>query len=979
MLKTPSALILIVVLTAAVYAQQGGGGGSQGRQGGQGSQGSGGARPAPKPVLPPDADVDKDADKEADRKFSPLGFYDLLAYEQAFPGAVGSPEVARANAQKYSAFASSVMRGGGDHDVWLNLGPSTVERSGNASGNISGRVSALAITPRCGLSGGCRLWLGTAGGGVWRTDDAMRTTDPKWKWVGIGLGTNSIGSLAIDPGDRFGNSLYVGTGETNSPNNSGAGTGLYRSTDGADSWSRISTMITDPVVSPAPIDFTSTRGISTIVVDPTNTQTLYVATTTAMLGMTAVRGGQSQVTGYPQPRVGLYKTTNRGQTWTLIWVPPLDPVMPANPNLGVGVGDTMSGVRHVKLDPKDPGIVYATAFNNAIHRSAPSLENGDASFKPIYAIVNAVRFRDLAMFDLAVKNGKTRVYVYNGTEATAPQGFYRLDNADVPAASLVTGSGASLTNTSAWLALSSDISSQSGFTSRRMCSSQCFYDLVVATPPGQPDTVIIGGVAQSTFGQATMRSTNAGVGFSAFGSDAQPTPNQSHVDVRAVAFHPRDPDIAFVGSDGGLVRNDGNFTDGRSRCSTQFTSTASCQVAFASVPTRLYFLNKGLQTLQFYNIALDPQQPLKRMIGGLQDNSTIWQDGTGNPLTWTTLFPAGDGTSASGFHPANPAIVFASFQSNSYFTNFRNGETTSWVRTHDPIQVAAERETVTASTGRQFLTFDQTRPDTQFTAFQHVWRTQTNGGGQAFLEANCKTSGGTSSRICGDWVPLGVAFPFQAGTTPDSPSRKPGDLTSDFYGTDRTGGLIVSAERTPANTGTLWAATNMGRLFVATGVDGTAANVQFVRIDTPVTPNRFVTRIVVDRFDPNVAYISYSGFNALTPGTPGHIFRAVYNPVTQLASLVSADYDIGDIPINTIAFDDVRGDLYAGTDFGPLRLRKDMTHWEGAGSGFPEALMVDLEILPDSRILVGATHGAGIYYLILPKVPAESPAPTKRR
>jgi hypothetical protein len=223
-----------------------------------------------------------------------------------------------------------------------------------------------------------------------------------------------------------------------------------------------------------------------------------------------------------------------------------------------------------------------------------------------------------------------------------------------------------------------------------------------------------------------------------------------------------------------------------------------------------------------------------------------------------------------------------------------------------------------------------------------------------------------------------VAYPFQAGSNPGSASRKPGDLTSDFYGTDRTGGLIVSAERTPADTGTLWAGTNMGRLFVAKGADGPAAAVEFVRIDTPALPNRFITRIAVDRFDPNVAYISYSGFNALTPGTPGHIFRAVYNPATHLASFISVDYDLGDMPINTIAFDDVRGDLYAGTDFGPLRLRKDMTHWEGAGSGFPEALMVDLEIVPDQRLLVAATHGAGIFYLVLPKAAAPPPAPVRR-
>jgi len=923
-------------------------------------------KPAPTKAEPRGRGVDVDSDKDADRKFTPNGFYDLLAYEQAFPGEVGSPEVARASAQRYAAFAASVMRGGATpEDVWQNLGPATVVNSGNASGNVSGRVSALAISSRCALSGGCRMWVGTAGGGVWRSDDAMRTTDPKWKWVGTGLGTNSIGSLAIDPGDRLGNTIYVGTGETNTPQNSGAGTGLYRSTDGGDTWSRVSTTITDSVVSPQPIDFTSTRGISTIVVDPSNAQTLYVATTTAMLGMTAVRGGQSQVTGYPQPRVGLYKTTNRGQTWTLIWVPPLDPVIPANPNLAIGASDTMFGVRHVKLDPKDPSIVYATAWNNAIHRSAPSLENNDASFKPVFAVVGAARFHDLAMFDLTVKNGKTRLYVYNGTEAVASQGFYRLDNADVPASALVTGSGASLVNTSAWLSLSSDTSSAPGFTSRRMCAAQCFYDLVVATPPGQPDTVIVGGVFQSTFGEPTIRSTNAGVGFSAFGSDAQPTPNDSHVDVRAIAFHPRDPNIAFVGSDGGIVRNDGNFSDVRSRCSTQFVNIPSCQTIYASVPSRIYFLNQGLQTLQFFNVSLDPQRPLQRLIGGLQDNSTVWQDGTRNMLTWTTLFPFGDGTSASGFHPANPAIVFASFQSNNYFTNFRNGDGSSWVRTHDPIQVAAERESITQSTGRQFLTFDRARPDTQFTAFQHVWRTQDNGGPQAFLEANCKFPGGTSSRVCGDWVPLGVAFPFDAGSTPDSASRKPGDLTSDFYGTDRTGGLIVAAERTPADTGTLWAATSMGRLFVAKAVDGPAAAVQFVRIDTPAMPNRFVTRVVVDRVDPNVAYISYSGFNALTPGTPGHVFRAVYNPETHQASFVSADYDIGDIPINTIAFDDVRGDLYAATDFGPLRLRKDMTHWEGGGTGLPEALMVDLEILPDARILVAATHGVGIYFLRL--------------
>ena len=78
------------------------------------------------------------------------------------------------------------------------------------------------------------------------------------------------------------------------------------------------------------------------------------------------------------------------------------------------------------------------------------------------------------------------------------------------------------------------------------------------------------------------------------------------------------------------------------------------------------------------------------------------------------------------------------------------------------------------------------------------------------------------------------------------------------------------------------------------------------------------------------------------------------------------DFDLGDIPINTIAFDDRRGDLYAATDFGPLLLREGSSNWQLAAVGFPEALMVDLEMVADQRVLIAATHGLGIFYLTLP-------------
>ena len=65
--------------------------------------------------------------------------------------------------------------------------------------------------------------------------------------------------------------------------------------------------------------------------------------------------------------------------------------------------------------------MYASAWNNGIYRSAAKLEKGDASYKPVFAIVGLQRFQDLAMFDLTVFQNNTRIYVYNGTAATGTQ------------------------------------------------------------------------------------------------------------------------------------------------------------------------------------------------------------------------------------------------------------------------------------------------------------------------------------------------------------------------------------------------------------------------------------------------------------------------------------------------------------------------------------------------------------------------------
>ena len=91
---------------------------------------------------------------------------------------------------------------------------------------VGGRTTALAQTPD-------GAWFaGTADGGVWRSTDQGQN----WTPVFDSMPTLSIGALAVDPIDG---SLWVGTGEANVSQDSYAGTGVYRSTDGGGTFRRV--------------------------------------------------------------------------------------------------------------------------------------------------------------------------------------------------------------------------------------------------------------------------------------------------------------------------------------------------------------------------------------------------------------------------------------------------------------------------------------------------------------------------------------------------------------------------------------------------------------------------------------------------------------------------------------------------------------------------------------------------------------------
>ena len=115
-----------------------------------------------------------------------------------------------------------------------------------------------------------------------------------------------------------------------------------------------------------------------------------------------------------------------------------------------------------------------------------------------------------------------------------------------------------------------------------------------------------------------------------------------------------------------------------------------------------------------------------------------------------------------------------------------------------------------------------------------------------------------------------------------------------------------------------------------------ASAVTFTRLDTLAanSPGRPISSISVDPANPNHAYISYLSYNTITSNTaaggvaleaplPGHVFSVTYDPTAGTATwtdLEGTGTPIGDQPVNSVAYDNMAGDLYASTDFGVVRL-----------------------------------------------------------
>ncbi len=414
----------------------------------------------------------------------------------------------------------------------------------------SGRIMDFAVDP----SNRARYFVAAASGGVWKTVNAGTT----WTPVFDKEGSYSIGCVTLDPKNP--SVVWVGTGEHNSQRSVGYGDGVYRSEDGGQSWENLG--------------LKASQHIAKILVDPRDSKVVYVA----CQGPLWSAGGDR----------GLYKTTDGGATWKAV----------------LSISEN-TGITDVLMDPRDPDVLYAAAYQRRRHvftviNGGPegaiyTSTDAGATWKKLTSGLPEV---DLGRIGLALSPANPDV-IYAVIEAADKKGgIFR--------------------------------STDRGATWEKRCDftpgSGQYYNELYADPK---DTDRVYAV------DVTLKVTeDGGKTFHKAGE------TYKHVDNHGVWIDPQDTDHLLVGCDGGIYET-------YDRCAS-------------------WAFKANLPVTQFYRVAVDNSAPFYFVYGGTQDNfslggpsRTTSASGIVNSDWFVTH--GGDGF-VSRVDPVDPNIVYSESQ-----------------------------------------------------------------------------------------------------------------------------------------------------------------------------------------------------------------------------------------------------------------------------------------------------------------------------
>ena len=288
---------------------------------------------------------------------------------------------------------------------------------------MSGRINDIEVHP----TNSRIIYVGAAGGGVWKSNDGGATFNPIFDKY-----AQSIGAIELDPNDPD-NTIYVGTGETWTRNSVSVGNGLYRSKDGGATWEKLG--------------FDKSERIANIIVNPKNSNEIYVGVLGALWSDSTVRG--------------VYKSTDAGKTWTKI--------LYVNPK---------TGAADLAMDPTNPNILYASMWE--FRRTGWSFDSGGENSalykttdggKTWHKIHNGFPKGKLGRLGIAIAPSNPNIlYTVIEAQEDSKKGLYRSDDAG-----------------KSWKQLNNDF----GITVRP------FYFSRIVVDPKNPDVIVKGGLSGS--------------------------------------------------------------------------------------------------------------------------------------------------------------------------------------------------------------------------------------------------------------------------------------------------------------------------------------------------------------------------------------------------------------------------------------------------------------------------------------------------
>ncbi len=323
--------------------------------------------------------------------------------------------------------------------------------------------------------------------------------------------------------------------------------------------------------------------------------------------------------------------------------------------------------------------------------------------------------------------------------------------------------------------------------------------------------------------------------------------------------------------------------------------------------------NTNLATLQFTGIAVHPTDS-SVLFGGMQDNNKAVYSGSGT--TWNAR-DAGDG----GFAVIDP---------------------------YDPKYFYGSRF------GISFQRNDQSGDEPNAPNWNVDWPVKTNGidpNDRALFYAPFAADPSTAGVLY-----YGTYRLYRTTDRGESWTAISGDLTASQYG------KISAIAVAPSASGTVYVGSSDGKVHVTTNA---GSGNTFTDITRSPLPGRYVSDLAVDPQNDQVAYVTFSGFNSNTPGSPGHVFKTTDRGATW--SDISGN--LPDIPVSTIVLDG--GTLYVGTDTGVYVSENGGATWSAFNDGLPLVAVVDLALFDHggNKILFAATHGRSVWKIALSSSP----------